>query len=330
MPRVNTAVSEAVTIIQILRLIPRNSRITAREIRLSLSESGIEMPDRRLQRILQNICDCPELGIECDKRNRPYGYIRRLPESSLSVTRLRPQESLLLRLCEERLGRQLPASVTASLEPLFTAAKESLRETDTLGRQAAWLRKVVSVPSSLPFLPAAVKSSVYDAVSEALYRDAKLQLSYQNQNAGDVDGTVSPLGLVQQEGRLYLVCRFDGYDDVRHLALHRMKSAEVLEEPADRPGRFDLRKYVEEHHFNYSYGRRIRLVLEFESPVMALNLKETPLSRPQSLMRLDDGCWRLEAETDDSFLLDGWIAAWREDAGIRSVEKVPLNDEKET
>ena len=326
MARVDTAVSEAVTIIQILGLIPRNSRITAREIRLSLSESGIEMPERRLQRILQDICDCPELGVECDRRNRPYGYIRRLPESSLSVVRLRPQESLLLRLCEERLGRQLPASVTAALAPLFTAAKESLRETDTIGRQTAWLRKVVSVPTSLPFLPASVKPGIYDAVSEALYRDAKIQLSYQNQNANDVEGKVSPLGLVQQGVRFYLVCRFDGYDDVRHLALHRIVSAEVLEEPVDRPGWFDLRKYVEEHHFNYSYDRRIRLVLEFESTVMALNLKETPLSRTQSLMRLDDGYWRLEAETDDSFLLDGWIAAWREDAGIRSVEKHLLTE----
>ncbi|WP_257266243.1 hypothetical protein [Endozoicomonas sp. ONNA2] len=37
--------------------------------------------------------------------------------------------------------------------------------------------------------------------------------------------TVMPLGLAQQGPRLFLVCRFKGYDDERNLAMHRMLSA---------------------------------------------------------------------------------------------------------
>lgn len=89
MPRSDTAVSEAVTIIRILRLIPRHRRITAREIAAGLTDSGITLPYRRLQRILQNICDCTELNIECDRRSKPFGYVQRMPESALPVSTLR-------------------------------------------------------------------------------------------------------------------------------------------------------------------------------------------------------------------------------------------------
>lgn len=42
----------------------------------------------------------------------------------------------------------------------------------------------------------------------------------------------------------------------------------------------------------------------------------------QKLQKLPDGAWRLEADMDDTVLLDGWIAGWREKAGIRKVEKI--------
>ena len=329
MPRSDTAVSEAVTIIRILRLIPRHRWITAREIAAGLTDSGITLPYRRLQRILQNICDCTELNIECDRRSKPFGYVQRMPESALPVSTLSPQESLLLGLCEDRLKSQLPSSVTASLEPLFTAARESLqdenREGTASGRSARWLRKTVSVPASLPFVSARIKPGIYDAVSEALFRDSQLKLAYVNQEGYRTEGIVSPLGLVQQESRLYLVCRFEGFDDIRHLALHRLSTAEVLAFPADRPKGFDLRQYVSNQHFNFSRGQRIRLVIEFSSDVMARNLTETPFSRKQTLVQLADGFWHLETDTDDSFLLDSWLITWHDPAGIRLCTKTPLD-----
>lgn len=117
MPRSDIAVSEAVTIIRILRLIPRHRRITAREIAAGLTDSGITLPYRRLQRILQNICDCTELNIECDRRSKPFGYVQRMPESALPVSTLSPQESLLLGLCEDRLSysSRLPSLLHLSL-----------------------------------------------------------------------------------------------------------------------------------------------------------------------------------------------------------------------
>ena len=99
-------------------------------------------------------------------------------------------------------------------------------------------------------------------MSRALWNNTKLDIEYEN-SSGDVKtGTVSPLGLVQQDERTYLVCVFEGFKDVRHLALHRLRSAETLPFVADRPEDFELDTYVADRHFNFSNGEKVCLVLE--------------------------------------------------------------------
>ena len=163
-------------------------------------------------------------------------------------------------------------------------------------------------------------------MSNALYRDAKLEVQYENSKAETIRGLVSPLGLVQQEHRLYLICRFDGYDDVRHLALHRIKSAAECENfPAERPEGFSLQRYIAERHLNFSNGKKVLLEIEFTNPITAKNMLETPFTKDQKLEQLDDGAWRLQAEMDDTVILDGWLAAWKDVAGIRRVVKTEVN-----
>ena len=50
------------------------------------------------------------------------------------------------------------------------------------------------------------------------------------------------------------------------------------------------------------------------------------MNRRQTLERLPDGFWRLEAEVDDTNVLDGWIASWHR-ANIRLTEKHPVGEE---
>lgn len=125
---------------------------------------------------------------------------------------------------------------------------------------------------------------------------------------------VAPLGLVQQDSRLYLICRFEHFDNVVHLALHRFKRAEVTDFPAVRPRDFDLQGYVNDRHFNFSNGAWIHWILEFESDQTARNLTETPFNTSQVLEKREDGIWHLEVDIQDSMLLDGWVAMWKEKA----------------
>ena len=325
MPRYlhQTKASDALIVLAILKQIPRHW-ITASTIRRNLAELGMELTPRRLQRILESMRDTEALEIEVDKSSRPYGYRRRLPDSDLVLKNLPPTQSLLIRLFEEHMRYQLPAPVTVSLKYLFEAASLSLKEEGKTDKMNRWLKKVAFVSGCVPMMPPTIPERIFNAVSEALYRDVKLYVKFENSRGDENEGDVSPLGLVQQEQRLYLVCQFDGYNNYRHLALHRISEARVLDFPAVRPEDFALDKYIAERHFNYSNGRRVRLLLEFTNPETARNLSETPFNPTQKLEKLPDGAWRLEADMDDTVLLDGWIAGWREKAGIRRAEKTPL------
>lgn len=188
--------------------------------------------------------------------------------------------------------------------------------------------KVCVVSPAIPQMPSKVLPRIFNAVSEGLYREKKLKIEYTNNEGKTTKALVSPLGLVQQDVRLYLICQFDNFDNVVHLALHRFKKAELTDFDAARPQDFDLYQYVNNRHFNYSNGNWIHWVIEFNSDTTAKNMDETPFNESQTLVKKEDGGWRLEVDIQDSMLLDGWVAMWKEAAQITKSEKTPLSPEK--
>lgn len=327
MPRIGSACREALLILTVLRYIPRNRWISTAELRTTLEAAGFPLAIRRLQRILSDICLCPELGVERNKTGKPFGYRRSVPNNDLEPTRLSPQESLLLRLAEEHLKYQIPSLINKTLSPLFESARQSLNESGPRARQKQWLQKVAFVPNSIMLMPPKILPRIFNSVSEALYRDNKLEVEYKNLQGIRKKHTVSPLGLIQQEHRLYLICKFDNYENIRHLALHRVISARLLEFAVDRPKGFSLQSYIASRHINYSNGKKIRFVIEFTDAMTKTVLEETPFDPSQKITALADGAWRLEAIVDDTVLLDGWVASWKQAAGIRFVEKSQLPSE---
>ena len=282
---IESATRDALLVLRILKLIPRNHWISTPEIKQALEESGYAIEPRRLQRILRDIHRCEDLHVECNTAGKPYGY-RRIPDTDLASAKLTPQESLLLRLAEEHLKYQVPARIMSALTPLFESARHALNETSAASKQNAWMQKVAFVPDSIALMPPTILMRIFDSVSEALYRDSKLDIEYQNVSGECKKRTVSPLGLVQQEHRLYLICKFDGYDDIRHLALHRIKTAEVLDFAADRPQDFRLQEYIAQRHVNYSNGGKVHFIVEFTNPVTKTILEETPFNRTQTIESL--------------------------------------------
>lgn len=331
MPRTanENGITDALLIIEVLKQIPIRRLITVAEIQNNLAASGYKLETRRLQRMLKNMCEHLDPLITCDKTSKPYGYQQKVPDSSISAMHLRPQECLMLLLFKENLKYQLPAPLVKSLQNLFDAAENTFKRPTTTYHNKEWLQKVAFVSGTVPMLPPKITNRVFDAVSEALYLDKKLHVKFENSKGTTTEADVSPLGLVQQEHRLYLVCKFDKYDNIRHLALHRIQTATLVDLEAERPADFSLDRYIKERHFNYSNGRHIRLILEFTNHETARNMQETPFNRTQKLEKIDDETWRLEAVVDDTVQLDGWIAAWHDIAGIKKVEKITIEGESD-
>ncbi|MFM9726308.1 WYL domain-containing protein, partial [Streptomyces scabiei] len=76
---------------------------------------------------------------------------------------------------------------------------------------------------------------------------------------------VMPLGLAQQGQRMYLVCRFDGYDNERSIAVHRVRKASVSSFGFERPKEFKLSQYDADGRFGFGEGQKISLELEVKN-----------------------------------------------------------------
>ena len=123
----------------------------------------------------------------------------------------------------------LPAKLMKSMDGFFTQARSQLGGKDTSKREREWLEKVRVVSTSQPLLPPKIDPTVFDQVSNALYGNQWLEVDYKNAAGKRTSTRVMPLGLAQQGPRMYLVCRFDGYDNERSLALHRILSRTRLD-----------------------------------------------------------------------------------------------------
>ena len=308
--------------VELLRRIPRRGKVTARELQQQLSHAGIERSLRTIQRQLEMLSD--HFHLERDDRSKPYGY-RWPPEATaLAVPGLTLQESLLLRLAEEHLRNLLPVRLMRSMEGFFAQARQNLDPAGPPSLERAWPEKVRVVATSQPLLPPKIAKGVFEAACEALYAERWLHVDYRNALGRHSKALVMPLGLVQQGPRLYLVCRFEGYDDDRSLALHRIASARLSTMTFERPRDFDLKRLDDDGRFGFGEGERIRLTFEISKPEGA-HLLETPLSKDQQVEELEDR-YRITATVVDSAMLEWWLRGFGE--AVSEVQRRPVDQEE--
>lgn len=315
-------IDDVLLIFRVLHMIPADRWITINQISNLLEEEGHPVHLRKIQRVMKVIRENPELfPIKANIEHRPHGFMWDTSKHGIHLPILGPRESLLLRLADEHLHYLLPASMLASLKPLFRDAKMFLTKNE-YRRTASWLRKIKVVSPALSFMPPQVDPNVFENVSDALLHDKYLSVCYRNARNTLVTATIRPLGLVQQDVRTYLVCQFEKYNNYRHLALHRIESAQIVHETFERPETFDLEAYVNAAPFNYARGCTIKLEIITDDPIFVKNLTETPLNPTQHIDSLEGNKWGLTVTIEDSLLLDGWLAMRR--SSILSTKKTVL------
>ena len=294
-----------------------------------LDDGAAGVSKQMVQRALRAMREEPAFDIELSDKSIPYGY-RLGRNSPFARMEFSPQETLLLSLSQAYLRFQLPAKCLESLEKFFEQAGRQIQGAG-LSRARDWSRKVAIVPNQLPFEPPTITNRILKPVTDALYLDRVLCLEYE---ASETTGRsargpvcVLPLGLVQQDVRIYLVCRYEQGGEFRHLALHRIKKATVTERSFARPADFSLEHYIAGRHFNYSRGgARVRLSFETTNEKTVRNLSETPFNESQMIEQIGQGRWRVSAQMPDSRLIDGWLAMWQGESGIENVVREKLEN----
>ncbi len=294
----------ALLAIELLRRIPRGRKVTASELHHQLKDAGIERELRTIQRQMEMLSE--HFEIERDDRSKPYGYRWLDQAKGLAVPNLSAQESLLLGLAEEHLKNLLPARLMKSMDGFFAQARRNLGSNSSAKLEKEWASKVRVVATSQPLLPPKIVPGVLEVVSEALYGNQWLHLNYRNSGGKSAAVDVMPLGLAQQGPRLYLICRYQGYDNERSLALHRIQSAKTSNLTFVRPKEFDLKKYDDDGRFGFGEGQRIRLTFRIDKGV-GLHLTESPLSVDQEVVEVSDKQMQITATVVDSAMLQWWL-----------------------
>ena len=306
--------------IELLHFIPKRGTITATELQKKLANDGFAREPRTIQRLLESLCDADLYGIERDMSSKPYRYRWKESARGLAIGGLSPQECLLLTLAEQQLGSLLPTKLMKSMDGFFDQARSQLGETAKTQREREWLDKVRVVSTSQPLLPPKIDHDVFEQVSNALYGNQWLEVEYKNAEGERKTAKVMPLGLAQQGPRMYLVCRFDGYDNERCLALHRFISAQASTLTFERPKDFDLKQFDDDGRFGYGDGTQIRLSFRIEKGA-GLHIVECPLSADQQVVELDDA-YEITATVVDSDMLDWWLRGFG--AAVSDIARISL------
>lgn len=306
MPKRPKSLETVVLALELLRRIPRGRKTSAAELHAQLREMGIVRSLRTIQRLLDTLSEAFE--IERDDRDKPYGYRWKEKARALAVPTLSEQESLLLTLAEQHLRNLLPASLMKSMEGFFYQARSNLAPLSRAKREREWLDKVRVVNTTQPLLPPKIASGVFEKVSNALFSNLWMNVQYRNAANQIARSDVMPLGLAQQGARLYLVCRYDGFEDARTLALHRIIAAEVSTRPFKRPSNFSLKNFDEEGRFGFGDGKTIRISFRITKDA-GLHLLESKLSHDQEVKEDLDG-YLISAIVTQSAHLDWWLQSF--------------------
>lgn len=307
MPRKPNTLETLQFALELLKRIPRQHKISATELHKQMTDAGWQRDLRTVQRQLDELSQ--NFDIDRDDRTRPYGYQWKAQAKGLSLPGLNEKESLLLALAEQHLRNLLPAEVMKSMSPFFAQARSNLAPHNDERSQSKtardWMKKVRVVSTTQPLLPPAIKAGVFDAVSAALYANCWLDVKYHNSGHRTVSASVMPLGLAQQGPRLYLVCRFHGYDQERSLALHRLLEAKNSQLAFDPPKGFDLQQFDEAGRFGFGNGKQIQLVFRISKDA-GLHLLESPLSKDQTVKEMTDR-YEISATVVQSEMLKWWL-----------------------
>ena len=307
---------------ELLRRIPKGRTVTAPELHQQLADAGFERDMRTIQRQLETLAELYEL--DRDDSSKPYRYSWKEKAKGLSLPSLSTQESLLLMLAEQHLTSLLPAKLMKSMEGFFTQARSQLGDRASTQREREWLQKVRVVSTSQPLLPPKIDPTVFDQISNALYGNQWLEVDYKNAAGKRTTARVMPLGLAQQGPRMYLVCRFDGYDNERSLALHRILSARASTLTFERPKNFDLKQYDDDGRFGYGDGERIRLSFRIKKEA-GLHLLESPLSADQQVVDLENA-YEITATVVDSDMLEWWLRGFGE--AVSEINRRPVPEQR--
>lgn len=288
-----------------LRAIPRApNRITTGELAERLADEGHFVSRRTIERDLQALSTRFPLAL--DDRSKPFGWSWARDANFAFTPALLPAQAVALLLARSHLLGLLPASLNKELEPIFQAAQKSLGGSSWRD----WHRRTAVIPSFFQPRPPRIAPAILETVQRALARRRVLELRYRDKASGATHPrTAHPLAILVRGPVTYLVATLFDYEDVRHLALHRITSASESATPCREPPDFDLSHHVAHEGAHLQSRGQVQFEALFETAA-ALHLRETPMSADQSWTPINEEWVRVTATVIDDLQFRWWLLAF--------------------
>jgi predicted DNA-binding transcriptional regulator YafY len=287
---------------QILSRLTTGKWMGTRELQEILEREGVEISLRTIQRDLNQIAQ--RFPIESSK-TIPQGWRWRSDAPIQSLPHMTSSQAVTFMMVEEHLKHLLPPSLIEEMNPWFDLARRSL---STQNNVRQWINRVRIVPATQPLIP--------PVVDRQAQQDKQLECIYQGrgQNSEEKTYILNPLALVQKGSIIYLVCTRHDKSDIQTFALHRFKSANVLNTRALHPVNFDIDEYIE----SGALGFRVNFDQPTENVMLKLHMpeadahyfEESQLSRDQQIEKLDHGMALISATVPFTSQLVWWLRSF--------------------
>lgn len=311
------AMSQLYRQLQMLRCIPRfPRRISATELHQELQAQGASIDKRTVERDLKKLSALFPLDAD---GNKPQGWYWTKAGGALEIPTMSGHAAITMQLVRLHLEQALPRASWEHLTPYFARADEVV-ETMTGKGLRRWSDRVRFQSKLISLLPPDIDSDIMDAVYSALSTGKMLEGVYRGRN-DDMGKAVAlnPLGLVIRDQVVYLVCTYSGYEDSRHLPLHRFERAVASQENAATSDKFDLDALVVSGEFSILRAQETIAIRCNVDAVVARTLSETRMSKDQVLRKVTDDRFELSATVANTEMLRGWILSY----GARIAVKEP-------
>ena len=295
---------------QILSRLSTGKWMGTRELQEMLEREGVDISLRTIQRDLNQIAQ--RFPIESNK-TVPQGWRWRSDAPIQSLPHMTSSQAVTFMMVEEHLKHLLPPSLIEEMNPWFDLARRSL---STQNNVRQWINRVRIVPASQPLIPPLVDKHAQQAVYEGLLQDKQIECIYRPRNIHAEEKTyiLNPLALVQKGAIIYLICTRHDKSDVQTFALHRFKSASVLNSRALHPVNFDIDQYI----VSGALGFRV----DYNKPTEIVELKltmtentaqsfyESQLSKDQSITPIDENIVEIRATLPFTSQLVWWLRSF--------------------
>ncbi|MBX9245128.1 WYL domain-containing protein [Actinotalea ferrariae] len=220
-------------LVSLVLLLRRHGRLTATALARELEVSP--------RTVLRDIEALSTAGVPVYAERGRHGGFELLPGFATELTGVNHDEALALLVTgaarsEHVLG--LGPALASAMRKVVDALPEAHRTTATDAARRLLVEPEVDLVSQRPAVEEDVDPAVATEVRRAVLGGRRLRIDYAATGETPRRRIVDPIGLVTVRGRGYLLATRSGADRTYRLA--RVRAAEALGEPAQRPERVDL------------------------------------------------------------------------------------------